>query len=100
MAAPHPRDIAEPQKYGAIWTLRLLLVGTICAPLLLAVVGGYSSYRASYQEAAAALTKAVAVAEENTTKVLDTHVLVAARIEDLLTGLTDAQVQGKEYELH
>ena len=32
------------------------------------------------------------VAEENTTKILDTHLLVAARIDDLLAPLTDAEI--------
>ncbi len=86
--------------FGAIRTLRVLLVGTIIVPILLAAIGGYFSYRTSYQSAAAALAEAVAVAEENTTKILDTHMLVAARIDDLLTGLTDAQLAAQEKTLH
>ena len=78
----------------------MLLVGTIIVPLLLGAIGGYVSYQASYRAAAAALSEAVAVAEENTTKILDTHVLVAARIDDLLTGLTDAQIRAQEKTLH
>src|SRR6266705_551948 len=94
---PAPRHTAA---FGAIRTLRVLLVGTIIVPLLLAAIGGYFSYRASYQGAAAALAEAVAVAEENTTKILDTHMLVAARIDDLLTGLTDPQLLAQEKTLH
>src|SRR6266853_902394 len=86
--------------FGAVRTLRVLLVGTIIVPVLLAAIGGYVSYRASYQGAAAALAEAVAVAEENTTKILDTHMLVAARIDDLLTGLTDVQIRAQEKTLH
>jgi len=85
---------------GAIRTLRLLLVGTIIVPLVVAAIGGYLSYRTSYHSAAAALGEAVSVAEENTTKILDTHMLVAARIDDLLAGLTDAQVEAQERALH
>jgi signal transduction histidine kinase len=94
------KPAARRPMFGAINTLRLLLVGTIVVPLLLTVIGGYFSYRTSYQTAAAALTEAVAVAEENTTKILDTHMLVAARIDDLLAGLTDAQIQAEQYQLH
>ncbi len=86
--------------FGAVRTLRVLLVGTIIVPLLLAAIGGYVSYRASYQAAEAALAEAVAVAEENTTKILDTHMLVAARIDDLLTGLADPQLRAQEKTLH
>ncbi len=85
---------------GAVRTLRVLLVGTIIVPLLLAAIGGYVSYRASDQAAAGALAEAVAVAEENTTKILDTHMLVAARIDDLLTGLADPQLRAQEKTLH
>ena len=34
------------------------------------------------------------VAEENTTKILDTHLLAAGRIDDLLRGLSDAEILG------
>ena len=84
----------------AIRMLRLLLVGTIVVPLILAVAGGYLSYRADVKQAKAALTEAVAVAEENTIKVLDTHQLVAARIDDLLAGLSDDQIRAQEQSLH
>src|SRR5258708_15411237 len=94
------RQASRHAAFGAIRTLRLLLIGTIIVPLLLAAIGGYFSYRASYQGAAAALAEAVAVAEENTTKILDTHMLVAARIDDLLTGLTDPQLLAQEKTLH
>src|SRR6266852_3750787 len=92
-----PRSAAA---FGAIRTLRVLLVGTIIVPLLLGAVGLYVSYRSSYAAAAAALAEAVAVGGENTTKILDTHVLVAARIDDLLTGLTDPQLRAQEQALH
>src|SRR6266852_4695356 len=92
-----PRSTAA---FGAIRTLRILLVGTIIVPLLLAAIGGYFSYQASYHAAAAALAEAVAVAQENTTKILDTHTLVAARIDDLLTGVTDPQLRAQEKTLH
>src|SRR5271170_6052080 len=84
---PARRDSRGEAAFGALRTLRILLVGTIMVPLLLAAIGGYFSYRASYRSAAGALTEAVAVAEENTTKILDTHILVAARIDDLIAGL-------------
>jgi two-component system NtrC family sensor kinase len=48
----------------------------------------------------AALAEAVAVGEENTAKILDTHVLVAERINDLLSGLSDADIQAQQDALH
>jgi signal transduction histidine kinase len=102
--APSPQSNTPVSRneagFGAIRTLRVLLVGTIIVPLLLGAAGGYFSYEASYRGAAAALAEAVAVAAENTTKILDTHVLVAARIEDLLGGLTGSQLRAQEKTLH
>ncbi len=101
-ASPEPEKPARQSAaaFGAIRTLRALFLGTIIVPLILAAAGGYFSYEAHYRAAAAALAEAVAVAAENTTKILDTHVLVAARIEDLLGGSTDPQLRAQEKVLH
>jgi two-component system NtrC family sensor kinase len=40
------------------------------------------------------------VAEENTTKILDTHLLAAGRIDDLLQGLSDSEILVREKSLH
>jgi two-component system NtrC family sensor kinase len=102
MPAPSRGEPAAPTKtvFGAVGTLRLLLVGTILLPLLLGPVAAYFSYRDSYQRAGTSLEEAVAVAEQNTTKVLDTHLLVAARIGDLIANLTDDQIAASEQMLH
>jgi signal transduction histidine kinase len=100
----HSAPDAEPARAGpsfrAIRTLRLLLAGTILVPLLVGAIAAYVSYRDSYKRAAAALSGAVTVAEQNTTKILDTHLLVAARIDDLLASLTDAEIHAQENSLH
>jgi len=80
--------------------LRLLLIATIFVPLTLGSVAAYLSYRSSYTQATVAASQAVAVATENTTKVLDTHLLVAARINDLLGTMSDDQIQAAEKDLH
>ena len=86
--------------FGAIGTLRALLIGSIVAPLLFGGIGGYLSLRAAQHRAAATLVEAVTVAAENTTKILDTHALVAARIDDLLAGLSNSQILTRERVLH
>jgi signal transduction histidine kinase len=100
-APPAPAMRPEASRAsGAIQTLRLLVVGTIVLPLLVGAGAAYFSYRASYFNAAATLNEAVAVAAENTTKILDTHLLVAARIDDLLSPLSDAEIHADEEALH
>jgi two-component system NtrC family sensor kinase len=87
-------------SFGAIRALRTLLIGTVLALPLLAAAAASLSYRASETRAAGALSEAVAVGEENTAKILDTHVLVAERISDLLTGLSDTDIQAQQGALH
>lgn len=87
-------------SFGAVRALRALLIGTALALPLLAAAAAYLSYRANEDRAAAALSEAVAVGEENTAKILDTHVLVAERINDLLTGLSDTDIQAQQDALH
>jgi two-component system NtrC family sensor kinase len=96
-AAPATRWLGIPDAEGL---LRLLLVATILVPLSLAPVAAYLSYLNSYANATASASQAVAVATENTTKVLDTHLLVAARINDLLGAMNDAQIGAAEKPLH
>src|SRR5215207_1903795 len=94
------RESRIEARFGAVRTLRLLLIGSIVVPLIVGLAGAFFAYRSNYERAVAALTEAAAVAEENTAKVLDTHLLVAARIDDLLSGLSDAEIAAKEKTLH
>ena len=94
------RAVPGNASSGAIRALRLLFLGMIVVPLVLGAVGAYLSHRTTYDNAVNGLAEAVAVAEENTNKVLETHMLVAARIEDLLGGLSDEQIRGNEQALH
>ncbi len=80
--------------------LQLLLFATILVPLSLAPVAGYLSYLNSYSHATASASQAVTVATVNTAKVLDTHLLVAARINDLLEAMSDDQIRANEKQLH
>jgi signal transduction histidine kinase len=84
----------------AIRTLHLLLIGSILAPLLVLLGGGYLAYERVFAQARADLAQADAVAEENLIKVLDTHELVAARVGDLLAGLSDDEIRAREKEFH
>src|SRR5580765_4631377 len=94
------RESRIEARFGAVRTLRVLLIGSIIVPLLIGLAAGFFAYRSNHQHAVATLTEAVAVAEENTAKVLDTHLLVAARIDDLLAGLSDADIAAQEQTLH
>ncbi len=85
---------------NALGMLRLMLIATIALPIALGAGAAYFSYLNSYQRATTSVWEAVSVATENTTKVLDTHLLVAARMDDLLNGLSDDQIRASEKALH
>ena len=80
--------------------LRLLLFATILVPLSLGSVAACLSYLNDYAHATSSASQAVAVATENTTKVLDTHLLVAERINDMLGTMSDEQIRADEQTLH
>jgi signal transduction histidine kinase len=93
--------LSRPRGWlNALGMLRLMLIATITLPITLGAVAAYFSYLNSYQRATTSIWEAVSIATENTTKVLDTHLLVAARIDDLLNGLNDDQIRASEKTLH
>jgi signal transduction histidine kinase len=99
--APRAPSSFEPSApHDAIRFLRFLLVCVVVVPLALAILGGYATYQAHLTRTEEVLVQSVADAAENTGKVLDTHRLVAARIDDLLGPLTDQQIRNQEQALH
>src|SRR5215467_3348990 len=80
--------------------LRLLLIGSIVVPLAVLAGGGYLAWVSTRERAEADLMRRVAIAEEHALKVLDTHQLVAARINDLVGNLTDQAIMIEEQVLH
>ena len=87
-------------RAGAPWALRGLVVASVLLPLLVFAGGGWLSWRGTVQEADASLRSALAVSEEQATRVLDTHVLLGGRVNDLLGDLDDDAVIARERELH
>jgi signal transduction histidine kinase len=80
--------------------LHLLLIGSIVVPLAVLAAGGYLAWVSTRERAEADLKRRVAIAEEHAIKVLDTHQLVAARINDLVGNLTDQAILIEEQVLH
>jgi signal transduction histidine kinase len=95
-----PALLEPPAPHGAVRFLRVLLIGIVVAPFALAIIGVYATYQSHLRTTEEKLAQSVADAAENTVKVLDTHRLVAARIDDLLVPLTDQQIRDQEEALH
>src|SRR5207248_11784932 len=103
-SAPEPRrrrwfSVRAPAG-EAIRTLRLLLLGSLLAPLLVLLGGSYVAYKTTVDHAGTDLIETVAIAEENVFKVHDTHALVVARVSYLLRGLSYEAIRARENQLH
>ena len=87
-------------KTGATWALRGLVVASVVLPLLVLAGGGWLAWHATVKAATADLLSDIAVSTEQATKVLDAHLLLGGRVNDLVGDLSDEAVIGRERELH
>lgn len=87
-------------KMGAVWALRGLVVASIVLPLLVCIGGGWLAWCDTLREATASLQSDLGVSQEHATKVLDSHMLLGGRVNDLVGGLSDEAVIARERELH
>jgi signal transduction histidine kinase/ActR/RegA family two-component response regulator len=85
---------------GTPWALRGMIIASVVVPLLVLGAGSWLAWRSTLRDANADVRSALAVSSEQVTRVLDTHVLLANHINDVLDGLSDAEVSAREEELH
>ena len=84
---------------GAVRAYYGLAVAALLLPLLVLCGGGWMAWQAVLRDARQGLDSALAVSTEQATKVLDTHMLVAARVNDLVSSLDDAAIRAHEAQL-
>jgi signal transduction histidine kinase/ActR/RegA family two-component response regulator len=87
-------------RAAAPWAMQGLVVASVLLPLLVIVGGGWQAWRGIVQEANTNLLSDLAVSAEQATRVLDTHMLLGSRVNDLLGNLADDAVIAREAELH
>ena len=87
-------------KISAPWALRGMIVASVVVPLLVFVAGSWLAWRSTVQNAEADVRGALAVSSEQVTRVIETHVLLGNRINDILGNVPDAEVIAHERELH
>jgi signal transduction histidine kinase/ActR/RegA family two-component response regulator len=84
---------------GAVRAYYGLAVAALLLPLLVLSGGAWLAWQSVLGGARQGLDLALAVSTEQATKILDTHMLVAARVNDLVGGLDDATVRAHEAQL-
>jgi signal transduction histidine kinase/ActR/RegA family two-component response regulator len=77
-----------------------MIVASAVVPLLVFVAGSWLAWRSTVQNAEADVRGSLAVSSEQVTRVLETHVLLGDRINDILGSIPDAQVIAHGRELH
>jgi hypothetical protein len=78
----------------------LLLPAAIALPLLVTAAGAWLSWRQAWQEARQETEHAADASAEYARRMLDGLLLRIERANDLLAGLSDAEIRAREAELH
>ena len=81
-------------RTGAARAYYGLVMASVLIPLLVFLGGSWLAWTSTLREAHAELERTLSVSAEQATKVLDTHLLIAERVNDLLRGMDDAAVIG------
>ena len=80
--------------------LRLLLACAIGLPILLFSATSWISYRNHFSEAADRLTRTAIIVAETASRVFETQELAIRQVDQMLNGLSDADIQQQEEQLH
>ncbi|MGG1949358.1 ATP-binding protein [Trinickia sp. NRRL B-1857] len=90
----------EPDFAVRRLTLIALLAAAIILPAVYAAVVVYSNFRAHVASATDATVRTVRIAEEHALKVFDLNETLDARVDDLVRGLDNDAIRGREAEIH
>ena len=80
--------------------VRLLLAAAVVLPMLVAIAGAWLSWHQAWSAAEREVADAADATAEYARRVFDGLVLRLDRAEDILSGLTDAEIIAREAELH
>ncbi len=80
--------------------VRLLPWAAVLLPLLIMVAGAWLSWRSVWTDSRAELVRSADAAAEYGARVLNAHVLLTGRMNDLLRGLSDERIRADEARLH
>jgi PAS domain S-box-containing protein len=80
--------------------LQILMAAAVLVPLGILGLGAWLAWEQAWRQAEAELARTADAAAEYAAHLLDGHLLLADRVDDLLRGLTDEEVRRREPELH
>jgi PAS domain S-box-containing protein len=80
--------------------VRLLPWAALLLPVLILSAGAWVAWRSVWRDSRAELVRSADAAAEYATRVLNAHVLLTGRMNDLLRGMSDDQIRTNEARLH
>jgi PAS domain S-box-containing protein len=80
--------------------LAWLLIAAVALPAAILAAGGWFAWTANWREARIELARQADASAEYAVRLLLSYSIAAGRIDDLLHGLTDADIRAREPELH
>jgi hypothetical protein len=93
-------DGLSSRSFARIGRLRALLVFAVLVPLGLLAGQAVLRWNQVWTEAAKELSRTADAAAEHSLRVLETHRIALARVNDVLRGLADDDIRAREQELH
>jgi two-component system sensor kinase FixL len=96
-----PAGNTATDKSGPRWsTVRILLAAVVLVPLGILGLGAWLAWGQAWRQAEAELARTADAAAQYAAHLLDSHLLLADRVDDLLRGMEDDEVRARESELH
>src|ERR1041384_575593 len=80
--------------------LRLLLACAISIPILMFLATSWISYQDHFADNADRLTRTALIVAEHANRVFETQELAIRQVDQLLSGLSDANIRAQEEQLH
>lgn len=80
--------------------LRLLTVAALLLPILVFATASWIAYGNAFDTASERLQRTLDLVHEHAAKVFETQDLVVEQINQILSGLTDAEIRAREADLH
>lgn len=87
----------QGSRWSTVW---FLLAAVVLVPLGILGLGAWLAWGQTWRQTEAEMARTADAAAEYAAHLLDSHLLLADRVDDLLRGMTDDDIRAREAELH
>ncbi len=90
----------QAAQRNSLELLRWMMIASLALPVALFVFAAYVSYGSTYDEADREIRRSLDVAHEHALKVFETIDRSLSEMEEIVRGLSDAEIKSREQTLH